>query len=408
MIDVLPPEAVASLDLTDPPLGFLDDPFPFYDALLAHAPVRPQPDGSILLSRHADLDRIYRDATIYSSDKKAVFGPKFGVGSPLFEHHTTSLVFSDPPLHTRVRKIMTSALTPRAIAKMEPGLIETVDHLLDGLAAKGQVDLIEDFASTIPIQIIGNLLDVPMEERGPLRDWSLAILGALEPSLSEAQLAEGHQAVEAFKTYLEDLVARRRASPGDPETDVLTRLINGEEAGAQLSEIELLQNCIFILNAGHETTTNLIGNGLALLNDHRDQRTRLLDDPTLLKPAVEEVLRFRSPNQLGNRETTVDITLDGLAIPAGTNLHLCIGAANRDPAVFEGPTCFDIARKPNRHLAFAGGPHVCVGLTLARMEGQIALGRLLERFPGYQILPGRIPGGRIRFRGYASLPAQMA
>lgn len=407
MTDALPIEAVATLDLTNPPPGFLDDPFPFYDALLAHAPVLPQPDGSILLSRHADLDRVYRDTGLYSSDKKAAFGPKFGPGSPLFEHHTTSLVFSDPPLHTRVRKIMTSALTPRAIAKMEPGLITTVDHLLDGLADRDQVDLIEGFAATIPIQIIGNLLDVPMDERGPLRDWSLSILGALEPVLTESQLTEGHAAVTEFKAYLEDLVARRRATPGDPETDVLTRLITGEGADAQLSEIELLQNCIFILNAGHETTTNLIGNGLALLNDHPDQRQRLLNDPTLLKPAVEEILRFRSPNQLGNRETTAEVELDGRVIPAGTNLQLCIGAANRDPAVFDDPTQFDIARKPNRHLAFAGGPHVCVGLTLARMEGQIALGRLLDRFPDYQLLPGRVPGGRIRFRGYAALPARM-
>ncbi|KUJ80871.1 cytochrome [Ruegeria marisrubri] len=400
-------QAARQLDLTDPPEGFVENPFPFYDALLAHAPVLPQPDGSVLLSRHRDLDRIYRDTKLYSSDKKAAFGPKFGVGSPLFEHHTTSLVFSDPPLHTRVRKIMTSALTPRAIARMEPGLIETVDHLLDAMAGKPRVDLIEDFASTIPIQIIGNLLDVPMEERGPLRDWSLAILGALEPALTEEQLARGHAAVEEFKAYLTDLVARRREAPGDPETDVLTRLIRGEGADATLSEIELLQNCIFILNAGHETTTNLIGNGLALLNDHPEQKQRLLDDPELITPAVEEILRFRSPNQFGNRETTEDIELDGLAIPAGTNLHLCIGAANRDPEVFGDPARFDITRKPNRHLAFAGGPHVCVGLTLARMEGRIAIGRLLARFPGYRLLDGRVRGGRIRFRGYAALPAEL-
>ena len=400
-------QAARQLDLTDPPEGFVENPFPIYDALLAHAPVLPQPDGSVLLSCHRDLDRIYRDTRLYSSDKKAAFGPKFGVGSPLFEHHTTSLVFSDPPLHTRVRKIMTSALTPRAIARMEPGLIETVDHLLEAMAGKPKVDLIEDFASTIPIQIIGNLLDVPMDERGPLRDWSLAILGALEPALTEAQLARGHAAVEEFKAYLSDLVARRRAAPGDPETDVLTRLIRGEGADEKLSEIELLQNCIFILNAGHETTTNLIGNGLALLNDHPEQKQRLLDDPELITPAVEEILRFRSPNQFGNRETTEGIELDGLAIPAGTNLHLCIGAANRDPEVFDDPTRFDITRKPNRHLAFAGGPHVCVGLTLARMEGRIAIGRLLARFPGYRLLDGRVRGGRIRFRGYASLPAEL-
>lgn len=399
--------AIQSFDLTDPPAGFVDHPFDFYDALLRHAPVLQQPDGSILLSRHADLDRIYRDTTLFSSDKKAAFGPKFGIGSPLFEHHTTSLVFSDPPLHTRVRRIMTSALTPRAIAKMEPGLIATVDALLDQIANKAQVDLIEDFAATIPIQIIGNLLDIPMQERDPLRDWSLAILGALEPSLTESQLARGHAAVTAFKDYLSDLVARRRAAPGDPETDVLTRLIRGEGADEQLSEIELLQNCIFILNAGHETTTNLIGNGLTLLHDHPDQRDKLLDHPDLITSAVEEVLRFRSPNQFGNRETTEEVEIGNLRVPKGVNLHLCIGAANRDPAVFEAPEQFDISRKPNRHLAFAGGPHVCVGLTLARMEGRIAIGRFLDGFPGFRLSPNREKSGRIRFRGYKSLPARL-
>ncbi|EEE38597.1 cytochrome P450 family protein [Rhodobacteraceae bacterium KLH11] len=398
-------EIAQTLDLMNPPEGFVDSPFPFYDALLEYAPVLRQPDGSVLVSRHADLDAIYRDTTLYSSDKQAMFGPKFGVGSPLFEHHTTSLVFSDPPLHTRVRKIMTSALTPRAIARMEPGLIETVDALLDDMAGRGQVDLIADFASTIPIQIIGNLLDIPMDERGPLRDWSLSILGALEPALTDAQLQQGHGAVRDFKSYLRDLVARRRAHPGDADTDVLTRLIRGEGVDEQLGETELLQNCIFILNAGHETTTNLIGNGLALLNDHPDQRQRLLDDDRLISSAVEEVLRFRSPNQFGNRLTTAEVELGGLRIARGTNLHLCIGAANRDPAVFANPNCFDITRKPNRHLAFAGGPHVCVGLTLARLEGRVALGRFLKRFPDYRIRQPRCRGGRIRFRGYAALPS---
>ena len=393
-----------SFDLAKPPAGFVEDPFPFYDALLAHAPVLEQPDGSVLLSRHADLEMVYKDTTRFISDKKAAFSPKFGVGTPLYEHHTTSLVFSDPPLHTRVRRIMTSALTPRAIQRMEPGLIETVEYLLDQMGES--CDLIEDFASSIPIQIIGNLLDVPMEERAPLRDWSLAILGALEPSLTEAQLAAGHRAVEEFKAYLTDLIARRRAKPGDPETDVLTRLINGDGEGT-LTEIELIQNCIFILNAGHETTTNLIGNGLALLNDYPQARADLLEDPALINSAVEEFLRFRSPNQLGNRETTDAVEIGGVRIIPGTNLHLVIGAANRDPEVFTDPTRFDIRRKPNRHLAFAGGPHVCVGLTLARLEGRIAISRFLARYPEYQIAEGRVGGGRMRFRGYAKLPARL-
>ena len=391
-------------DLSNPPDGFTDNPFPHYDRLLADAPVCPQPDGSFLISGHADLSVIYRDTTTYISDKRAAFAPKFGVGSPLFEHHTTSLVFNDPPLHTRVRRIMTAALTPKALARMEPGLIAIVDHLLDAIPQ--DADLVENFAATIPIQIIGNLLDVPLSERGPLRDWSLAILGALEPTLTGAQLERGHQAVRDFKAYLQDLIARRKASPGDPETDVLTRLINGDDGGT-LTEIELIQNCIFILNAGHETTTNLIGSGLALLHDHPDQRAKLLADPSLINTCVEEVLRFRSPNQFGNRETTAPVTLGGHDIPAGTNLHLCIGAANRDPAVFDDPTRFDITRHPNRHLAFAGGPHVCVGLTLARMEGRIALARFLARYPAYEIGQGRQLGGRIRFHGPARLPTRL-
>jgi cytochrome P450 len=391
-------------NLSNPPDGFIDDPFPHYDRLLAEAPVCPQPDGSFLISGHADLSEIYRDTTTYISDKRAAFAPKFGVGSPLFEHHTTSLVFNDPPLHTRVRRIMTAALTPKALARMEPGLIAVVDQLLDAMPQ--DADLVEDFAATIPIQIIGNLLDVPLSERGPLRDWSLAILGALEPTLTDAQLERGHQAVRDFKAYLKDLIARREATPGDPETDVLTRLINGDDGGT-LTEIELIQNCIFILNAGHETTTNLIGSGLALLHDHPDQRAKLLAEPSLINTCVEEVLRFRSPNQFGNRETTAPVTLGGHDIPAGTNLHLCIGAANRDPSVFDDPTSFDITRHPNRHLAFAGGPHVCVGLTLARMEGRIALARFLNRYPDYRLKQGRKQGGRIRFHGPAYLPARL-
>ena len=392
-------------DLAHPPAGFVENPFPHYDRLLAQSPVTPQPDGSFLICRHADLSAIYKDTDLYISDKKQAFKPKFGAGTPLYEHHTTSLVFNDPPLHTRVRRIMTSALTPRALRAMEPGLIAAVDVLLDRMPQ--EADLIEDFASVIPIQIIGNLLDIPMSERSPLRDWSLAILGALEPVLSDAQLARGHAAVSEFKTYLQDLIARRRARPGDPETDVLTRLIAGDKDGT-LTEIELIQNCIFILNAGHETTTNLIGNALALLHDHPAQKELLLSDQSLVDRTVEEVLRLRSPNQFGNRETTAPVTIGGHDIPAGANLHLCIGAANRDPEVFDHPAEFDISRHPNRHLAFAAGPHVCVGLTLARMEGRIAIERFLARYPGYQVLPGRMPGGRIRFHGFAALPARMA
>ncbi len=395
-----------SFTLTDLPSGFHDDPYPHYAWLREEAPICAQPDGTFVVSRYADLDMIYRDTTRFISDKKKVFAPKFGTDAPLFEHHTTSLVFNDPPLHTRVRKIMVGALTPRALGSMEPGLITLVDSLLDEMRGHQEVDLIEAFAGAIPIEVIGNLFNIPRDERGPLRDWSLAILGALEPALTPEQEAIGNKAVLDFVEFLKVIVADRRKNPGDPQTDVLTRLIESEEG--QLSPVELYQNCIFILNAGHETTTNLIGNALWLLHDDRGARARLIAEPKLITPAVDEFLRMESPNQFGNRLTTEDMTLHGTQIPAGTDLHMSIGAANRDAAQFKNPDVLQLDRRPNKHLAFAGGAHTCVGLTLARMEGRIAVGKFLERFPDYEIAQGAKRAGRIRFRGFSRLPARLS
>ena len=394
-----------AFDIQNLQAGFADDPFPTYRALLAHAPVKHFPDGSIMISRWADLDRVYRDTKRFSSDKTVEFLPKYG-RTPLYEHHTTSLVFNDPPLHTRVRRIMVGAMTPRAIQAMAPGLERLVAGLLDELAERGDVDLITDFAMRIPIEVIGNLFDIPHEERGPLRDWSLAILGALEPSLTEAQERLGNEAVVDFCAYLADLVRRREAAPGDPDTDVLTRLMQGM-GDEKLSEVELLQNCIFILNAGHETTTNLIGSALWALSEFPDQKARLLADPTVIETAVDEFLRYQSPNQLGNRMTTEEVEIGGETIAAGTRIHLCIGAANRDPRQFDDPDRLDLGRRPNKHLAFAGGPHTCVGFTLARMEGRIAVGRFLERFPDYRLAGPGTRSGRVRFRGFDTLPAHV-
>jgi len=218
-----------------------------------------------------------------------------------------------------------------------------------------------------------------------LRDWSLAILGALEPVVRPDVALRGNKAVKDFLGYLETLVARRRAKPGDAAKDVLTRLIQGEENGERLTEKELLHNCIFLLNAGHETTTNLIGNGLVALQDHPAEKKRLIEHPELIKTAVEEMLRFESSNQLGNRMTVEPFELGGIALPAGTPVTLCIGAANRDPAQFSDPENLDVARTPNRHLAFGTGAHQCAGMPLARLEGAIAIARFLARFPGYAL-----------------------
>ena len=396
----------AGFDLAALPPGFHDDPYAAYRALRTHAPVKRLPGGGYFLSRYDDCLQAYRETRVFSADKRVEFKPKYG-DSPLYEHHTTSLVFNDPPLHTRVRRLIAGALTPRAISAMEPGLVGTVDRLLDRMEGLASVDLIEDFAAAIPIEIIGNLLGVPVEERAPLRDWSLAILGALEPALSGAQMARGNQAVTEFLAYLETLVARRRLSPGDPATDVLTRLIQGEDTGERLTAPELLHNCIFLLNAGHETTTNLIGNGLVTLLAHPDQKSRLIAEPGLARSAVEEILRFESSNQLGNRMTTQAATIGGVAMAPGTSITIGIGAANRDPAHFENPESFDVARTPNRHLAFGTGIHQCAGMSLARMEGQVAITRFLTRFPRYTLAGAPVRGNRVRFRGYASIPAKL-
>jgi cytochrome P450 len=382
---------------------FYANPYPTYRALREHEPVKHLPNGSYFLTRYDDLVSIYKSTKLFSSDKKKEFAPKYG-DSLLYEHHTTSLVFNDPPAHTRVRRLIMGALSPRAIAEMEPDLIALVDRLLDRMAAKRDVELIEDFASAIPIQVIGNLLDVPYDEREPLRDWSLAILGALEPVIGEAQFSRGNNAVRDFLSYLEVLVERRRAKPGNPERDVLTRLIQGEDNGERLTAKELLHNCIFLLNAGHETTTNLIGNGVVALSANPAQKTRLIENPALIKTAIEEFLRYESSNQLGNRVTTEAVEIGGAQMPTGTFVTLCIGAANRDPGQFADPENLDVGRTPNRHLAFATGPHQCAGMALARLEGAIAIARFLARFPGYQLTGAPVRGGRVRFRGFLSVP----
>src|SRR5712672_24984 len=396
-------ELAADFDIEKLTPEFYADPYPTYRALREHEPIKRLPNGSWFLTRYDDLVAAYKATKLFSSDKKKEFAPKYG-DSLLYEHHTTSLVFNDPPAHTRVRRLIMGALSPRAITEMEPDLIALVDRLLDGLTSKGDVELIEDFASAIPIQVIGNLLDVPRDEREPLRDWSLAILGALEPVISAEVFARGNKAVKDFLAYLEILVERRRAEPGNPERDVLTRLIQGEDNGERLSSKELLHNCIFLLNAGHETTTNLIGNGLVALSGNPAQKQRLIAEPALIKTAVEEFLRYESSNQLGNRMTTEPVELGGVALPAGTPVTLCIGAANRDPAQFTDPENLDIGRTPNRHLAFGTGAHQCAGMALARLEGTVAISRYLARFPNYALDGEPVRGGRVRFRGFSSVP----
>jgi cytochrome P450 len=389
--------------------SFLEDPFPTYRALREHDPIHRMPDGSYFLSRYDDCAAVYRNAETWSSDKKVDFRPNLG-SSSLYEHHTTSLVFNDPPYHSRVRKLLAPAFTPRALKALQSRIEALVDRLLDRAAARGSIDLIADFAAAIPLQL---MLGVPDDEREPLRDWSLAILGALEPVLSPEQLVRGTTAVDDFKFYLRDLVSRRSREQHVDEGEILSKLIAASElapdggSGERMTDLELFHNCIFILNAGHETTTNLIGNGVDLLIRNPDAMRELREHPALIETAVEEFLRLESSNQLGNRRAARDTTLGGVAMPQGTYIHIGIGAANRDPAQFSEPDRLDIRRHPNRHLAFGTGIHACAGMSLARMEAQVAIGRLVRRFGSIEREGEFVRGGRARFRGFLQYPVRL-
>jgi len=400
------PVSVLEFDLNAIDQGFIENPFPTLKALREQAPVHRNPDGSVYLTRYRDVLKTYQSRAMLS-DKKAEFGKKFGQ-CPLLTHHTTSLIFNDPPYHTVVRKLLAAAFTPRKLAEMEPLIASIVDRRLDRIAEMGELDFINDFATALPTEIISFMLGIPEEHRHKLRGFSTAILGALDPVVSTERLKAGNDAVTGFSALLDDLINHRRANPENAgQGEVLDSLIFGEIDGQRLTQQELIQNCIFLLNAGHETTTSFVGSATGMLLEHPDQHRKLQDDPDLITPALEEVLRYQSPLQIGNRLASEPIEVSGVTLPAGTYIHTSIAGANRDPDIFDTPERFDISRKPNRHLAFITGNHVCLGASLARMEGKIAVGRLVKRFPDIQANGPAEIMPLARFRGYSRLPVRV-
>jgi cytochrome P450 len=398
---------IEGFDPRNLPDDFYADPYPYYRVIQQNDPVHQCADGSFFLSKHADLHKVYRDPKTYSSDKKRLFKPLFG-DTLLYEHHTTSLVFNDPPLHTYVRKAIGDALSQKTIVAMEAGLRDIVEQLLNELEDKEEFDFVDDFASIIPIEVISNLLRVPKEDRDQLRRWAVAILGALEFNLPKERFDLGNDCVKEFLDYLQDFVADRKNNLSEDDDDILSRLIRWESDGFKLSNKQLYHQVIFLLNAGHDTTTNLIANGTYSLLKHPDQRKLLSEQADLIKSAVEECLRFESPVQLGNRMTTTAVEIGGVKIPENTNLHLGIGAANRDPDAYSEPDTFDVTRNPRNHHAFAGGIHLCAGLNVARLEARIAIPAILERFPGLRLAGPSNYDKRARFRALLSMPVALS
>ena len=392
-----------TFDLQNVSEDYLVDPYRVLAALRAQSPVYKNTDGTFVLTCYADIVQTYRDPMIWSSDKRAAFKPKFG-NTPLFEHHTNSIVFIDPPDHTRIRRLFQSAFTRKALAAFVPRITNLVDEYLNRLEDQGQMEVVEEFSFRLPIEVVCDLLGVPRQDREFIRGWANAILTALEPTLVQKQLDDGNQAVVDFKQYLRDLIAYRRAHPNDAQdTEVLTILVDAEADGKRLTEIELLHQCIFMLNAGHETSTNMITHGIHEMLLNPDQIDLLSENPDLIEPMVEEVLRYQAPIQINNRRANSDQILSGVTIPADTTVHMMINAANRDPAQFSNPDRFDITRRPNRHLSFGLGVHICAGNALARVEAQIAFQRLFRRFPKLALTIPAVIAPRLRFREVSSL-----
>jgi len=392
-----------AFDLLDPPPDFVRDAYVWFDRLRRDSPVHRNSDGSYLLTRYDDMAAVYRAPDIWSSDKRADFRPKFGE-SPLYEHHTASLVFRDPPDHTRIRKLFQHAFTRKALADLESRIETLTDGYLDRLEDRRAMEVVSEFSFRLPVEVVADMLGAPADDREAIRDWALSILGALEPRISSDQFEAGCKAVEDFKAYLRGLMAeRRRGAAARRPGEILSDLMAAEEDGARLTELELLHQCIFLLNAGHETSTNMISHGVHEFLRRPEAVDQLRAAPELIESAVEEVLRYQAPIQINNRRARRPVCVGGTDLPEGAVVHLMLGAANRDPDQFPDPDAFDIGRRPNRHLSFGLGIHICAGNALARMEARIAFSKLFQRFPTLRLdAPARL-ADRIRFREVTEL-----
>ena len=398
--------SIESFDLFNPPSDFIDNVYKYYNLLREKSPIHKNSDGSYILTSYKDLVGVYRNFKIWSSDKKTEFGAKFGA-SPLFEHHTTSVVFVDPPDHTRIRKIFQQAFTPKSILGLEKDINKLVDSYLVMMHEKKKFDFVSDFSFRLPVDVVCSVLGIPSEDRQLIRDWAHKILGALEPKLTSKQLDEGSSAVVNFKQYLKDQIKFRKTHKDvNKANEILSLLIEAE--GLELSETELLHQCIFMLNAGHETSTNMLSHGLNELINHRDQYNLLQKEHRRIDTAVDEILRFQPPIQINNRRCLEKTILGDIMVPEGTSVHMIIAAANRDPSQFFEPEIFDISRSPNRHLSFGLGIHICAGINLARLEAKVAFQSLLSSFKEINLLKKPNIANRIRFREIKEMQVEVS
>jgi cytochrome P450 len=385
------------------------DPYPHYQRLRETEPIHQPFPGAWMLSRHRDVVPLLRNPSVSSDRRKSPMYELFLQSLPdpdRIRDIPPSMLFLDPPDHTRLRGLVNKAFTARVVESIRPRVHEIVEGILTEVADRGSLDVVADLAYPIPVTVICDLFGVPQDDRKQVKEWSLDLIYTLDPLVAGDRLEKAAEAGMAFREYLRGLIAERRAAA--PGEDFISALTRTEEEGEQLTDEEIVSMCTLLLIAGHETTSGLIGNGMLALGRHPDAMRELHDDPSIIKTAVEELLRFDAPVQLTGRLVLEPIEIDGKPIEAGNDVITLIGGANRDPDAFPEPDKLDLRRGANHHVAFGGGIHFCLGAPLARLEGQIAIGELVSRFPSLEIdTEGAVLRDTVTLRGLTALPASV-
>ncbi len=379
------------------------DPYPIYRRLRETAPVFKSSIGAWVVTGYEDCRAVLRDARLGKDWEgfMAASGRSDWRGHTSLEYGATSLLFANPPEHTRLRGLVSKAFTPRMVEKLRAGMRAMIDGLLDPLEQNGGGDLLDALAFPLPVTVIGELLGIPVGDRHEFRHRIRVSTATLEIGVTTEQLAEADEAAVWMRDYFADLVAEKRAHPAD---DMLTAMIDTEEAGDRLTDEEIIGMGLVLFGAGFETTTNLIGNGVYALLDNPDQLQILRDNPRCLKNAVEELLRYDCSIQITGRAAFEDIEFGGQGFAAGDSVLTILGAANRDPARFANPDRLDVTRNEVEPLSFGSGVHFCLGASLARAEGYEALSALLERFSTIELAETPRYRDQLGFRGLESLP----
>ncbi|MER7178913.1 cytochrome P450 [Streptomyces hyaluromycini] len=391
---------MAAFDPWDP--DFLADPYPSYAELRARGRVQYfEPTDQWLVPLHADVSALLRDRRLGRTYQHRFTHEDFGRTAPAPEHepfHTLNdhgMLDLEPPDHTRIRRLVSKAFTPRTVERLKPYVSRLAGELVDGLVRNGGGDLLTDVAEPLPVAVIAEMLGIPEADRAPLRPWSADICGMYELNPSQETAARAVRASVEFSDYLRELIAERRKEPGD---DLISGLIEAHDEGDRLTEQEMISTAVLLLNAGHEATVNATVNGWYALFRNPAQLAALRADHSLVPTAIEELMRYDTPLQLFERWVLDEIEIDGTAIPRGAEIAMLFGSANHDPAVFENPDRLDLTRRDNPHISFSAGIHYCIGAPLARIELAASMTALLERAPALTLAaePDRKPNFVIR------------